>query len=156
MKVLLAQSGPTVCHPMDCSPPGSSVHGILQARILEWVTMPFSRGSSWPRDRTRGSCLAGRFFTIWATRETKWIRLWILCYHSMGKESACNSGDIWDAGSIAWLGRSPGEEIATHSNILAWNSPWTEEPDRLQSTGLWRDGLNWMLTHTPQEQINTV
>ena len=156
MKVLLAQSGPTVCHPMDCSPPGSSVHRILQARILEWVAMPFSRESSWPRDRTQGSCLAGRFFTIWATREAKWIRLWILYYHSVGKESACNSGDIWNAGSIAWLGRSPGKEIATHSSILAWNSPWTEEPDRLQSTGLWRDGLNWMLTHTPQEQINTV
>ena len=45
----------TLCNPMDCSPPGSSVHGILQARILEWVAMPFSRGSSWPRDRTHVS-----------------------------------------------------------------------------------------------------
>ena len=44
------------CNPMDCSPPGSFAHGILQARILEWVAMPFSRGSSWPRDRTRVSC----------------------------------------------------------------------------------------------------
>ena len=48
------------------SPPGSSVHRIFQARILEWVTFPFSRGSSWPRDQTRVSCIAGRFFTIWA------------------------------------------------------------------------------------------
>ena len=47
------QSCLTVCDPMDCSPPGSSVHGILQARTLEWVTMPSSRGSSHPRDRTR-------------------------------------------------------------------------------------------------------
>ena len=54
---------------MDCSPPGSSVHGILQARILEWVAMPFSRGSSWPRDQTQVPCTAGRFFTIWITRE---------------------------------------------------------------------------------------
>ena len=54
---------------MDCSPPGSSVHGIIQARILEWVAIPFSRGSSWPRDQTWVSCIAGRFFTIWATRE---------------------------------------------------------------------------------------
>ena len=46
---------------------GSSIHGILQARILEWVAIPFSRGSSWPRDRTQVSCIAGRFFTIWAT-----------------------------------------------------------------------------------------
>ena len=52
---------------MVCSLPGSSVHGILQARILEWVAIPFSRGSSWPRDRTRVSRIAGRFFTIWAT-----------------------------------------------------------------------------------------
>ena len=52
--------------PMDCSPAGFSVHGILQARILEWVAMPFSRGSSWPRDWTCiscSSCIAGRFFT---------------------------------------------------------------------------------------------
>ena len=53
----------------DGSPPGSSVHGILQARMLEWVAMTFSRGSSWPRDWTWVSYIAGRFFTIWATRE---------------------------------------------------------------------------------------
>ena len=58
---------------MDCSLPGSSVHGILQERILEWVTFPFSRGSSWPRDRTWVFCIAGRFFIIWATREAQRI-----------------------------------------------------------------------------------
>ena len=51
------QSCPTLCDPMDCSPPGSSVHGILQTWILEWVAMPFSRGSSQPRDWTHTSCL---------------------------------------------------------------------------------------------------
>ena len=51
---------------MDCSPPGSFVHRILQARILEWTAIPFSRGSSQPRDQTLVSCTAGRFFTIWA------------------------------------------------------------------------------------------
>ena len=69
VKVSVAQSCPTLCDPMDCSPPGSSVHGILQARILEWVASPFSRGSSWPKDRTQVSCMAGRYFTIWATRD---------------------------------------------------------------------------------------
>ena len=62
------------CDPMDCSPPGSSVHWILQARILEWVAMPSSRGSFQPRDLTRvscASCTAGRFFTLWGTREAK-------------------------------------------------------------------------------------
>ena len=65
----VAQSCPTLCNPMDYSPLGSSVHGIFQARILEWVSISFSRGSSWPRDRTQVSCVAGRRFTNWATRE---------------------------------------------------------------------------------------
>ena len=52
-----------ICDPMDCSPPGSSVLGVLQARILEWVAMSLSRGPSRPRDRTHISCISGRFFT---------------------------------------------------------------------------------------------
>ena len=62
------QSCPTLCNPVDCSPQGSSVCNILLARILKWVAITFSRGSSWPRDRTRLFCIAGRFFTTWATR----------------------------------------------------------------------------------------
>ena len=54
---------------MDSSPPGSSVHGILQARILEWIDISFSRESFWPRDPTQVSWIVGRFFTIWAIRE---------------------------------------------------------------------------------------
>ena len=57
------------CDPMDCSLPGSSIHGIFQARVLEWVTISFSRGSSQPRDQTQVSCTVGRHLTIWATRE---------------------------------------------------------------------------------------
>ena len=60
--VLVAQSCLILCDPMDCSPPGSSVREIFQARILEWVAMSFSRGSSQPRDGTQVSCTAGRFF----------------------------------------------------------------------------------------------
>ena len=67
--VLVAQSWPTFYDPMDCSPPGCSVHGILQAGILEWIFIPFSSGSSLPRYWTRVSRIAGRFFTIWATRD---------------------------------------------------------------------------------------
>ena len=59
------------CDPMDCSSPGSSVHGILQARILEWVAISFSRGSSRPWDQTQFSHTAGRLFTDWATREAQ-------------------------------------------------------------------------------------
>ena len=65
----VAQSCPTLCDPMDCSLSGSSVHGIFQARVLEWVAISFSRVSSQSRDRTLVSCTADRHFTIWATRE---------------------------------------------------------------------------------------
>ena len=64
VKVLAIQLCLTLCDPMDCSPPGSSVHGILQARIQEWVAIPFSRGSSLPRDQTQVSRLAGGFFMV--------------------------------------------------------------------------------------------
>ena len=63
MCVLVAKLCLTLCDPVDCSPPGSSVHGILQAKILEWVAMPSSRGSSRPRAQTCVSCSAGGFFT---------------------------------------------------------------------------------------------
>ena len=61
------------CDPMDCILPDSSLHGMLQARILEWVAVSFSRGPSRPRDRTQVSCVAGRFFTNRATREAPMI-----------------------------------------------------------------------------------
>ena len=76
VKVLIAQSCQTLGDPVDCTPLGSSVHGTLQARILQWVAILFSRGSSQPRVQTQVSCTAGRFFTIWATREA-------LVYYSM-------------------------------------------------------------------------
>ena len=66
LKVKVAQSGPALCDPMDYT-----VHGILQVRILEWVAVPFSRGSSQPRDRTQVSGLVGRFFTSCVTREAQ-------------------------------------------------------------------------------------
>ena len=65
--MLVSQSCLTLCNSMDCSLQGSFVYGILQARILEWVTIPFSRGSSQPRGQTQVSCMAGRFFTVWAS-----------------------------------------------------------------------------------------
>ena len=60
----VTQSCLTLCDPMDCSLPGSSVHGIFQARVMEWVAISFSRGSSQPRDRTWVSLIVGRFFTM--------------------------------------------------------------------------------------------
>ena len=66
---LVTQSSLSLCDPMDCSPPGSSVLGLLQARVLEWVAISFSRGSSWPRDWTQ--VFAGRFFILWVAREVQ-------------------------------------------------------------------------------------
>ena len=67
--MLITQLCLILCDPVDCSPPGSNVHGIIQARLLEWVAIPFSGGSSWPRDWTQVFCVAGWFFAIWATTD---------------------------------------------------------------------------------------
>ena len=84
--MLIAQSCLTLGNPMDCGPPGSSVHEILQARILEWVTISFSRGSFWPRDQTQVSYIAGRLLTALDIREAykeenkKWpviLQVWV-------------------------------------------------------------------------------
>ena len=136
---------------MDCSLPGFSIHGIFQARVLEWIAISFSRGSSWPRDRTQFSRIAGRRFTLWTTREAP-----------VGKESTCNAGDprsiprsgrsaeegigyplqyswaslvaqlvknpsaMWETWvrSLGWKDL-PEKGKATHSSILAWRIPWT-------------------------------
>ena len=80
----------TLCDPMDCSLPGSSVHGIFQARILEWVAISYSRGSSQPRDWTRVSCTACRLFTFWTTK-VKWkslsrVRLFVIPWTILSME----------------------------------------------------------------------
>ena len=64
---------PTLCNPMDCNLPGSSIHGIFQARVLEWVAISPSRRSSQPRDWIWVSCIVGRHFRVWATREAIYI-----------------------------------------------------------------------------------
>ena len=122
-KVLIAQLCQIVCNPMDCSPPGSTVHGILQARILEWIALPFSKGSFWPRDQTQVSCIAGIFSTVWATGEAHW---------SLGPEEPLEKG------------------MATHSSILAWKVPRTEKPGGLQSMGSQRVGQVTMIEQFTQ------
>ena len=118
------------------------VHGILQARTLEWVAIPFSRGSSWP---TQVSSIAGRFFTIWATREALYDPVYIYSFPggASGKELVCQQETqelpVWPLG---WEDPLE-EERATHSSIRAWRIPWTEEPGRLQSIGLQRVGHDW-------------
>ena len=79
------QSYPILCNPRDCSPPGSSVHGISQARILEWVAISFFRGSSWPRDRTRVPWIGSRVLYRRATREALWTLWPCLIDHSVSR-----------------------------------------------------------------------
>ena len=86
----VAQSCPTLSNPMDCSLPGSSFHGIFQARMLEWVAISFPRAPSWPKNRTQVSHTVGRFFTIWATHEKKVPIIFLLaglCFPGTGRES---------------------------------------------------------------------
>ena len=78
----IAQSCLTLCNPMDCSLPGSSIYGIFQARVLEWVAISFSRGSSRPRNRTRVSCIVGRRFTVWPIKWNKQVTKWQIFYDS--------------------------------------------------------------------------
>ena len=128
----VAQLCLTLRDPMDCSLPGFSVHAILQARILEWVAIPSSRGSSQPRNQTK-SCIAGRFFTSWATRKSSLVAqmvksppaMWETCVWSLDQEDPLEKG------------------MASHSIILAWKILWTEEPGGLQSMGSQRVGPDW-------------
>ena len=76
----VAQSYLTICDPMDCSLPGSSIPGISQARVLEWVAISFSRWSSQSRDQTQVSRTAGRRFTVWTTREAP-LFIWSYPYN---------------------------------------------------------------------------
>ena len=76
VKAWVAQSCPALCDPMDCSPLGSSVHGISQERILEWVAISFSRGSSWPRDWPCVSCIGRQVLYRWAPREAPHTNNW--------------------------------------------------------------------------------
>ena len=95
VKVLIARLCLTLRDPMDCSPPGSSVRGILQAGILEWVTMPSSRASSQPRDQTPVSCIVGRFF------RAAWLGLGNVFFFNLQTKAALQLNYI---SPTIWLG----------------------------------------------------
>ena len=139
----LLQSCPTLCDPMDYSPPGSSVHGILQARILEWVAMPSSRGSSQPRDQSQ--CLlcfldCRQILYHWTTGKTiaplGWCNFSNKCYHvwfraSLVAQMVKNPPAMWRPGFDPLVGKIPGGQHDIYSSILAWSIPWTGEPGGL-------------------------
>ena len=128
----------TLCDPVDCSPPGSPVHRIFQARIPERGAMPSSRGSSRCRDQTCVSCIAGRFFSTGAS----------LVAQKVKHLPAVQETRVW---SLGW--EDPLEkEMATRSSTFAWKIPWTEEPGRLQSMGsaksrTWLSEFTFFLFH---------
>ena len=96
---LVAKSCPTLCYPVYCSSPGSSVHGISQARILEGVAISFSRGSSWPRDRTCIFSLPGRYFTLEPPRKPTWSLLEKLFFKKKKKAHCFQKCCRWPPGS---------------------------------------------------------
>ena len=108
---------PTLCSPMDCSSlPGSSVHGISQARVLEWVVISFSRGSSRPRDWTQVFCIVGRFFTIWPSREAQADRGMQLV-QERGKES-----QRWEEEeSLHFFGSSYHQASCQRPDKISWS-----------------------------------
>ena len=101
----------TLCDSMDCSLPGSSVRGIFQARIMEWVAISFSRGTSWPRDGSWVSWTAGRIITIWATKE-------VLFFFFFNKARIYNGAKI--ASSIN------GSRKTGHMHVKKWHYNTTE------------------------------
>ena len=139
------QSHPALCGCMDCSLPGSSVHGILRARILEWVAISFSRGASCPRDQTCISCINRWILYHWATRKAQipllraiqFLRTYIALSDEKKKRTESNQvfssyfklvrlpamRETW-VQSLGW--EAPLEkETATHSSTLAGRIPWT-------------------------------
>ena len=122
----------------DFSPPGSSVHGILQARVLEWVAISFSRRSSKPRDQTCVSCILGRLFTTELPGKRASLVAQRVKHLPAMQETPVQS--------LGW--EDPLEkEMATHSSILAWRIPRTVEPGGLQSMGLLRVRCDRLTKH---------
>ena len=138
----LLQSCPTLCNPMDCSLPDSSVHGILQARILEWATMASSRGSSQPRNQTCvscSSCITGGFFT------TGEAHIYVyLCIHVYINRYT------WEIWMHIHIKSGVGNDKPL--SILAWKVPWTVEPGGLRSMGSQRVRHDWAHTHTHRKR----
>ena len=138
----IAQSCLTLRNPMDCSLPGSSIHGIFQARVLEWVAISFSRGPSRPRDRTQVSHIAGRHFTVWATREAQIYKTQAILGFPGGldgKESAYNAGELgllpgsgkipwrreWLRTPVFWPGENPMDRGAWQAIVHRATKSWT-------------------------------
>ena len=137
LKVLVAQSHGTHCNPTDCSPPGSSVHGILQARIPEWVAIPFSKGSSQPRDQSWASHIAGKFFTVGATKEAKLTQIHLFKLLTLDSSypvpPLVHSKDSWTQWFKLWVTQ------LVLQNCSVWENPHISDVGSVKSIVLLRD-----------------
>ena len=155
VKVSVTQSCLTLCDPMNYSLLGFSVHGILQARILKWHSVPFSRGSSWPRDQTYVSCIScpDRRILYYLSHIYNYKGFIIIKPLGFPSGSAVKYPLIMQETQEMWI-RSLSqddlleEELATHSSTLALKIPRTEEPGGLVSIGLQRVGHDQITEHT--------
>ena len=93
-----------LCNPMDCNLPGSTIHGVFQARILEWVAISFSRRSSWPRDWTQVSRIVDRHFTVWATNSSLLNLPTSSCLSITNPDHEGSSKSIWGLHTTIWRG----------------------------------------------------
>ena len=144
---------------MDCSPPGSSIHGILQATILEWVAFSFSKESSWPRDQTQVSRIAGRCFKHWATRESVKgdKQIWLEQSACVGKERL-GVGEKFELWLVGFKDGSEGEGLYfRQTNIAAayrtgmWTYKTHVKKKQSGEPGCW--GKNMQLKITEQQGI---
>ena len=126
-------------------PPGSSVQRILQARILKWVAIPFSRASSWPRDWSQVSCIAGRFFTLWATREAPLMYDWLDVLMLKMREKKVGVGDY----SEVLEGRKRKLAVIFNGNIRSFFFIFWWEASHVKNLRCFRKYclkvLNWQL-----------
>ena len=128
------------CNPIDGSLPGFSIHGILQARILEWVAISFSRGSSQARNQTQVSCISGRFFSSWTSREAP-----LIGYYVVVDWTELN----WDC-IVSHCRERPwfNEPVSHHENLayvsILW---WTSVCIYSCMFSCWRIFLVWKLSH---------
>ena len=163
MNVSHSVMSPTLCKSMDCSPPGSYVHGILQAGILEWVAISFSRGLSGPRDWIQVSGIAGRFFTVWATSPIceAILNIFVFCftvYICLFIYSVCTGGislvaqvvknlpacNVRDLGSIPGSGRPSGEGNGNPLQYFCLENSMGRRACGPKSMDLGRVGHNWV------------
>ena len=167
---------PTLCNPVDCSPPGSSLHGIFQTRSWKGVAISLSRKSYWPSNwpRISWTSYVGRQIlyhcTTWEAKMNipsylsykwrKWdlnriIKFAIWSWASLLAQKVKNLPEMQETWVWSLDRDDPLEEgMATHSSILAWRIPWTEEPGGLQSVGSQRVRHGWMTEHSMYNHPN--